>query len=116
MHSIPGPSSERCNARRTVTIAARAAHIAKGDADRRVGTALPHRQIKVDDGPASVTAHDEPMVFGRERGSDGGPEPHDVARCKGVSWMPGRWPAHSPSPQRRIPRALADHAYHQAGD
>jgi len=48
-------------------IAARAANVVEGNADRRVGIAALHGQIEVDDGVASVTRDDEPMMVRRER-------------------------------------------------
>ena len=46
---------EADDARPPVAVAARAPNIVEGNADRRVGIAALHGQIKVDDGVARIT-------------------------------------------------------------
>ena len=45
--------------RPTVTVAARAANIVEGNADRRVGVAALHGQIEINDRAARLTRDDE---------------------------------------------------------
>ena len=44
-------------------VTTRASNIVEGNADRRVGIAALHGQIEVDDGVASITSDDEPVML-----------------------------------------------------
>jgi hypothetical protein len=57
-----------------MTIAARAAHVVEGNADRSVRVAALH-QVKVDDGVARITRDDEPVMLRGERSGYCRPEP-----------------------------------------
>ena len=48
-------------------IAARAANVVEGNADRRVGIAALHGQVEIDDGVARITCDDELVMLRRER-------------------------------------------------
>jgi len=63
-----------------MTVAARAANIIEGNADRRVGIAALHGQIEVNDGVARITRDNEPMMLRRERGGYCRPEPRGLFR------------------------------------
>ena len=51
-----------------MAVAARAANIVEGNADRRVGIARLHCQIEINDRAASVTREVEPVMLRGERG------------------------------------------------
>ena len=46
-----------------MTVAARASNVVEGNADRRIGIAALHGQIKIDDGVGRIARDDEPMMF-----------------------------------------------------
>ena len=66
---------QRDDARAAVTIAARAAHVAQGNADGCFRVAAFHAQVQIDHAVATVACDHQPMVLRNERGFDLGPEP-----------------------------------------
>ena len=66
--------------RPTVTVAARAANIVEGNADRRIGVAALDAQIKVNNGVAGIARDDEPVMLRRKRGTYCRPEPCNLLR------------------------------------
>jgi hypothetical protein len=82
---------KRDNARAPMTIAARAPHVAQGDADR--GLVIPrfHTQIQINHGPATVARDDQPGMLRGNRRCDLRPKPNIAFRGKpcGEQW-PGR--------------------------
>ena len=72
-------------------IASRAAHIAEGDADRRLRVARLHAQIQIDQGPAAVAGDHKPGMLCRDRGGNLRPEPCGAfCRKLGVEAADGR--------------------------
>ena len=63
-----------------MTVAARAPNIVERNADRRVGVAALHGQVKVDDRAAGVAGDDVPVMLRRERGGYCRPEPRGLFR------------------------------------
>ena len=62
----------------TVPIAARAPHVAQGDANRSLGVPWLHAQVQINHGPATVARDHKPWVLCGYRSGDFRPEP-DVA-------------------------------------
>ena len=63
-----------------MTVAARTPNIVESNADRRVGVAALHGQIKINDRVARIARDDEPVMLRRERSGYCRPEPCGLFR------------------------------------